>query len=438
MTKAFFVFQVQPVSPNLPSFVVHVYPSNTGKADSHILNLLHQISSFLLKEHTKTIAYASDGDNFISSTHESNIINHYKQGYFNSISLDKPLVISDPLHILKRSRYHLVKKIHETDLPYKLNLPSMVFRDDLPTKMHDRLPILMFQLRVFEKMTEHKLYNYSMYCLPSILFLTFLSYNIDIEDRILFLYMTKSLCERLYYNIYQSPIINNFSMKSNIIRDLLSTVCTFIDILTYSQNAQLHLNRIGTYPLEHTFGVVRMRYKDHHNAQRFLSEVNKLNALRKIREEMIYDAVKHHELQFGKIIINKPVKYDNSDIIKYVDSLVYEAKYDYCNTDYEKVHQYFIKLIKESNSTKDKCYLYKSSDVLLSPRSNTNIQKRQFSGYNTERCRWGNEEIQLLIQLNQDFKGNISMISKYFPRRTPRSVEEKLNKIKINKNKKHY
>ena len=72
---------------------------------------------------------------------------------FNSISLDKPLVISDPLHILKRSRYHLVKKMHETDLPYKLNLPSMIFRDDLPTKMHDRLPILMFQLRVFEKMT---------------------------------------------------------------------------------------------------------------------------------------------------------------------------------------------------------------------------------------------------------------------------------------------
>ena len=117
---------------------------------------------------------------------------------FNSISLDKPLVISDPLHILKRSRYHFVKKIHETDLPYKLNLPSMVFRDDLPTKMHDRLPILMFQLRVFEKMTEHKLYNYSMYCLPNILFLTFLSYNIDIEDRVLLLYMTKSLCERLY------------------------------------------------------------------------------------------------------------------------------------------------------------------------------------------------------------------------------------------------
>ena len=172
----------------------------------------------------------------------------------------------------------------------------MVFRDDLPTKMHDRLPILMFQLRVFEKMTEHKLYNYSMYCLPSILFLTFLSYNIDIEDRVLFLYMTKSLCERLYYNIYQSPIINNFTMKSNIVRDLLSTVCTFIDILTYSQSAQLHLNRIGTNPLEHTFGVVKMRSKDHHNAQRFLSEINNLNALRKIREEMIYDAVKHREL----------------------------------------------------------------------------------------------------------------------------------------------
>lgn len=217
-----------------------------------------------------------------------------------------------------------------------MNLPSLVFRDDLPTKMHDRLPILMFQLRVLKKMIEHKLYYYSMYCLPNILFLTFLSYNIDIEDKVLFLYMTKSLCERLYYNIFQSPIINNFSMKSNIARDLLSTVCTFIDILTYSQNAQLHLNRLGTNPLEHTLGVVRKRSKDHHNAQRFLSEVNNLNALRKIREEMIYDAVKHRELQFGKIIINKPVKYDNPDIIKYVDSLVYEAKYDYCNTDCKK------------------------------------------------------------------------------------------------------
>lgn len=81
------------------------------------MNLLHQISSILLKEHIKTIAYASDGDNFISSTHESNIINHYKQGYFNSINLGKPLVISDPLHILKRSRYHLVKKFMKQIYP---------------------------------------------------------------------------------------------------------------------------------------------------------------------------------------------------------------------------------------------------------------------------------------------------------------------------------
>ena len=71
----------------------------------------------------------------------------------------------------------------------------------------------------------------------------------------------------------------------------------------------------------------------------FLSEVNNLNALRKIREEFIYDAVRHRELQFGKIIINKPVKYVNSNIIKYVDSLVYKSKYDYCNTDCKKVHQ---------------------------------------------------------------------------------------------------
>lgn len=146
MIKALFVFQVQPLSPSIEPFYVHVFPSNNGKANEHILFLLDQISAKLKEKSINIIGFASDGDSFISQGHDKNIEKHYVSGLYKSIDLENQIVISDLLHVLKRSRYHMIKamtnlitKTQIINFCYLLNLPSMVFKDDLSTKMHDML-----------------------------------------------------------------------------------------------------------------------------------------------------------------------------------------------------------------------------------------------------------------------------------------------------------
>ena len=101
MIKALFVFQVQPISPNIEPFVIHVFPSNNGKANEHILFLLDQISAKLSEKSINIIGFALDGDSFISQRHDKNIEKHYASGSYKSIDLENPIVISDPLHVLK-------------------------------------------------------------------------------------------------------------------------------------------------------------------------------------------------------------------------------------------------------------------------------------------------------------------------------------------------
>lgn len=66
------------------------------------------------------------------------------------------------------------------------------------------------------------------------------------------------------------------------------------------------------------------------------------------------------------------------------------------------------------------------------------IEKRQNAASPTcQKCKWTADETDLLIRLNKDFDGNMQKISSYFPKRTFRSIESKLNQIsKIDKKQK--
>ncbi len=71
---------------------------------------------------------------------------------------------------------------------------------------------------------------------------------------------------------------------------------------------------------------------------------------------------------------------------------------------------------------------------MLSPNSNILIEKRQNAANElSPKCNWNNQEVSLLIKLNKDLNGNISLISKYFPKRTINSIKKKLNTIQKKK-----
>ena len=158
-----FLFNVQPINPNLNSFIIHIFPAKSGKANSIIMDILVKLSIELKKLNIITVSFASDGDTFFSQTHISNFASHFQNNQYmiNSIS-EKPLMISDPLHILKRIRYHFVpQKFDKNKLLKILNLLSMVFREDRASKMHDKLPLLLLQLENYEKLCQTNLFNYS-------------------------------------------------------------------------------------------------------------------------------------------------------------------------------------------------------------------------------------------------------------------------------------
>lgn len=439
IVDSLFVFQVQPLNPSLNSFIVHILPSKGGKGSPETLETLISVTKELEKCKIKVISYASDGDNYISKFHHQNIIGHYSDLNFHLISdFSNPLIISDPLHLLKRVRYHFIPYLHDTNfIQLILNLPSMVFRNDRASKMHDKLPLLLFQLKNYEKLVANKLFNYSFYILPHTLLLASISQNMTYDERLLCLSMSRILIEHMYFP--QNPIPMHMPFKNQVTTDTLSTIVTFLEILNIKNVEEIHLNRLGTNPLEHAFGTIRMRSRDHHRCTRFINEAGKLNAIRRINEELLLDNIKHRELQFGQVVTVPKVINTNTTLASdYIEALFKEARTGSCDETCSYVHSFFKKIISENSNQINtcKCYLFKSTQVVLEPNSNINIEKRQqASSMIQHKCRWSTDEIALLKHLARDFNGNITKIIQYFPKRTAKSIIEKLNKLYGTKNK---
>ena len=148
-----------------------------------------------------TISYAADGDSIFSPLHLKNIKNHIINNiFYTSTTSSSPLMISDPLHLLKRARYHLIPQIYnKTQILSLLDLPSMIMRSDRASKMHDKLPLLFFQLRNFEILSQNSLYNYSFFILHFSLILSGLSNDLDFNDRVLLFHIGR----RIFHYIYK-------------------------------------------------------------------------------------------------------------------------------------------------------------------------------------------------------------------------------------------
>ncbi|KAK8899972.1 hypothetical protein M9Y10_002295 [Tritrichomonas musculus] len=433
-----FLFNVQPLNPNLKSFIIHIFPTKSGKANSIIMDILLELSKELKKLEIETISFAADGDTFFSQMHETNIANHiFHNNYVIKSVLQKTLMISDPLHVLKRVRYHLIPEIEDKSQLLKiLNLPSMVFRNDRASKMHDKLPLLLLQIENYELLCQSKQFNYSFYILPYALLLTSLSRQMEYSERLYLLHMSRSILHRMHFSDH-NIIKKQIQMKPNIIRDALSTLISICDILHLNSIEMIHMNRLGTNPIEHDFAVIRLRSKDHNRAQRFINEAAKINALQKLREEMIEETINHRDLQFGRIVEAHPYKIDFMLVEKMVNSLINEASNGICDINCQKAHQLFQKVIKNKNIENKKCYLFNSDQVLLAPNSNIKIEKRQdAANLQHKKCRWTADEVDLLMKLNKDLNGKIEMIINYFPKRTTESITKKMKEIKNIKEKK--
>ena len=304
-----FVFQFHPLSPEHRPFIVHIRPTTQGKATNEEVELLEKLAELLNENGVKVLGYAMDGDSTYKKLHnmfydEYNNRVRQDNAFTNCSQIRSRLIVSDPLHILKRARYRLLNSDVHTGLTNSsevieveklkklLNLPSKVFSDQRFTKMHDDLPISLFSFESLMKIRE---------CAPEYLayFLPFCLLNIGLSEEHLSLEERINLFEVAFYYIFvYRGVTNNTqnvrlpehkSSRSTHVRlfpeslalELCNTLFSILSI-SYSYNGTLHLNRIGTNPLEHTFGAIRMRSKYKNTYEKMVKSVGEMETWKRM------------------------------------------------------------------------------------------------------------------------------------------------------------
>ena len=320
--KAAFVYYAQPLNPVLPCFPVHFNAAVDGKANETEKNLLIEISARLRLNNFKVISYSADGDSGYQSLIDNNL--HSQMIDRPVLDFSTPLFISDPLHLLKRGRYSLLANklvpLKKTENPIDqkrlkeiLNLPSVVFDNSKITKMHDKLPLQLFTIENFFDLDDYSLHKEAAYFLPFALLIEAIDDNkLEIGDRVDFL----EICA--YYLMMYKNISSETSSREKaaqngskngkkvmfpykFIDDLLTTVISINTILIY-YNDTLSMNRLGTNPIEHHFGLLRLKAKYKNSFSDIINSEKKIGILREIEQRMLNNLVSGRKKSFGSII----------------------------------------------------------------------------------------------------------------------------------------
>ena len=298
-----FVFQFQPINVSWKSFVCHIHPSTQGKATERTVELLVEIAHQLRDLGFEVLSYAMDGDTSYSKLHKA----FYSQ-YLDVIgqnpmftNFSQPwgtMMISDPLHVLKRARYRLLgSRVHmgltedshvidTNTLRSLLSLPSKTFWNHTFTKMHDDLAVSLFSLTSLIDLSEKRI-EYTPYFLPFCLLNAALSEkDLTVEERVNFLEVSFYFVLAYLQEIAASPVKLLPDRKSakhldvrlfplNLAIEHCNTIVSLLSVM-FRFNGSLNLNRLGTNPLEHTFGAIRMRSRYKHTYDNMLKSLGSI------------------------------------------------------------------------------------------------------------------------------------------------------------------
>ena len=304
-----FVYQFQPYNASIRCITVFVEASTTGKASSHELSNLFSLKHALQKFNLTVDGFAFDGDSAYLKMHEEffNTYSAVARGdtFFRYEDVETPMAISDPLHLLKRARYRLVSKCIDAGMSGSeqlLNLeamkemfdvPNTVFDNSQYTKMHDDLPLKMFSLRNLMKLVDANLSSETAYLLPVVLLNTALK-----EKQLLQIERMNLLEVALYYMLCyhgmvhnaRSPLKPQRSVRNGTVRmftdafvmEFCNTAASLLRVLA-TERGLISLNRIGSNPIEHLFGLIRMKSRDAHTFEKLRKTLGNIELHRQMQ-----------------------------------------------------------------------------------------------------------------------------------------------------------
>ena len=308
-----FVYNYQPLVAGVKPIPLFLDPSTQGKATSREIDRLAELSNILEEAGLPVKGLAFDGDSTYSKLHRQFFDVYYRNltlttSFNNYSEISTRSIASDPLHLLKRGRYRLLSsRVHAgfenlsesvitvEALRQDLDLPSIVFSNEKFTKMHDSLATRLFSLDTLVSLFEARNLTALSYFLP-LCFLTISleEVNLKVEERILFLEIG------LYYMLAYYGIslksrgpLREFKTKNQLdvrlfdqryVREYCNTVVGILKVL-FTVNGTAQLNSVGSNPVEHLFGLIRMRSRSVHTYNKMLRTVSRATLAKTILEE---------------------------------------------------------------------------------------------------------------------------------------------------------
>lgn len=394
-------------NPIYKCFTVFIEPHANGNAGLQQLETLSKLRKILQNANIAISSTASDGDTGYRKYTEKTI-NMWNCDRKPVIDFSDSLHLNDPLHLIKRGRYRLLshklvllkRKEEELKIDYMkqiLNLPSIVFDNHVYTKMHDVLPIKLFSIKNFDNLLYSELYKESAYFLPFVLLIEAVSdENLTIDERVDFIEIMCFYCQyfKQMYNqlkkgeeAYQIGSAKCILFDMNLIDDLISTGLVINSILNNFYGL-VSLNRIGTNPLEHHFGLLRIRCKFQHNFDRFIREEKKVELLSEIEQMTIDNIVSERKKTFGANVLPDGTFHGEQSIFSNKDlALALMWKFGFPIISIRKVgdcfnenaYCSFLKKIKNAQSKHQASkheYLLNSRDLSVGTSSTALIRQR--------------------------------------------------------------
>ncbi len=344
--KAGFVFQIQPYNMQYKTFVVHIFPSINGKGSQEIIDMLFKIRDLANNKRVHIKSFAFDGDNSYRQLH----MNYFKSYINVLINTNKFVnlgtkimrVTSDYYHLLKRLRYRLLSSIIHAGFAYDSDIISIdqikdilkgigevVFCNEKYTKMHDQLPLELFKVENIIKLIDSENFPAVAYWFPiSTSMIAMLKNGINLKIRNFL--MECSLFFMIYfYQIWEKTNCDLKQRKYGDEKDVIfytyellieftNTIYSHMQLMNIIDNYNFPSN--GTGPLEHKFGLARIKSHDINTLSRFIQVISayqtienqyQINKLIKIDEYS--EKIKGRINTFGVSIKDKKQLYQNEN-----------------------------------------------------------------------------------------------------------------------------
>ena len=258
------------------------------------------------------------------------------------IDFNTVLYTNDPLHMLKRARYRFLSHnfsqvfsngniFNFSNIRHKFNIPSIVWYNGKITKMHDSLPLELFKIENLGILLNNfqKYKNEISYFLPFCLLNAALQIeHLTVDERIDYLQITAHYLKEYKQFLKNVDIKRKASQSKNpcllfdnkLIDDMLSTILT-INYVIQTFVGEVSLNRIGTNPLEHHFGLLRVGVKYHHYYENMVKSEKNIMLLHELESEFSESIVQKRKNTYGVDLKVEGISYGgvhfpNSDVAK--------------------------------------------------------------------------------------------------------------------------